>query len=191
MEDEKARALADVLGSKTCKKILDLLAESKELSEKEISQKLNAPINTIEYNLNKLLNAGLIEKAKRHFWSVKGKKVVLYTLSNKSIIIAPKSASRVSSKLKAILPAVILSGLGAVLVRQFFMLQATVRQSGADMVYTAAEKSLETAGESASAAQLASQSTILSSAVPQIWLWFLAGAIFALVILAVLNWRKF
>ena len=37
MEDEKAKHLAGVLGNKTCKKIIDLLSETKELSEKDLS----------------------------------------------------------------------------------------------------------------------------------------------------------
>ena len=55
----------------------------------EISVELNIPINTVEYNIKKLLNSGLIEK-KSFWWSVKGKKMPTYTVSNKRIIISPK-----------------------------------------------------------------------------------------------------
>ena len=89
LEDEQLKNMAEVLSNKTCKKILDLLAE-KNYSEADLAKDLGIPINTAEYNLKKLVNAGLIEKAKEHFWSVKGKKIPVYTLSNKKIIISPK-----------------------------------------------------------------------------------------------------
>ena len=86
LDVEKSKPLAEVLASKTCKEIINILAQE-ELSEKDISEKLNSPINTIEYNLKKLLKAELIEKSQNFFWSVKGKKIPTYKLSNKSIII--------------------------------------------------------------------------------------------------------
>ena len=197
MEDEKAKVLADVLGSKTCKRIIDLLAETKEVSEKEIAQKLDAPINTIEYNLKKLLGAGIIEKAKNYFWSTKGRKIDLYNLSNKSIIISPKSISRVSSKLKSILPAVIISGLGAVLVRQFILFKSmtkeVVSEKGTEAIYSTVDKVAGAMSSVPNAAQEFTQSagnTLISTSVSPAWLWFLSGAIFALFIFAILNWRK-
>ena len=60
LDDEKSKSIAEVLSSKICKEIINLLAQN-ELSEKDISERLNSPINTIEYNLKKLLKAELIE----------------------------------------------------------------------------------------------------------------------------------
>src|SRR3989344_5622785 len=88
LNDEKAKHLADVLSNETCKKILNLLAEN-ELSANKLSLALNLPLNTITYNIKKLLSSGLIEKS-RHFWSVKGKKIETYKLANKNIVISPK-----------------------------------------------------------------------------------------------------
>jgi len=87
--DENSKNIAEVLSSKTSKKILDFLGDIKEASEKDIADGLGSPINTIEYNLKKLEKAGFIKKSPKFFWSVKGRKIPLYKLSNKHIIISP------------------------------------------------------------------------------------------------------
>ncbi|MFH1310779.1 MAG: beta-propeller domain-containing protein [Nanoarchaeota archaeon] len=106
LDDDRSKKIAEVLGNKTCKKIIDHLVETKEASEKDISDKLNIPINTIEYNLKKLLDSGLIEKTKNFFWSKKGKKIDIYKLANKHIVISPKSKPDLSV-LKTILPIIV------------------------------------------------------------------------------------
>ena len=113
LEDEKAGKLANVLASKTSKRILDLLAE-KELSESEIAKELKMPLNTADYNIKNLLKTGLIEE-KRHFWSVKGKKIPVYKLANKYIVISPKK----SRKITGILPVVIISTIFSIFILWF------------------------------------------------------------------------
>ncbi|MDP2926063.1 MAG: beta-propeller domain-containing protein [Nanoarchaeota archaeon] len=109
IDDERSKDIADVLGNKTCKKILNYLADIKEASEKDISDALNMPINTVEYNLKKLVKSGLVEKTKNFFWSVKGKKIQMYKLAKKHIIISPKSTRPNIEKLKTILPVVFIA----------------------------------------------------------------------------------
>lgn len=89
IDDPRAGAIAEVMSNKTAKKILSLIAE-KELSESDIASELKLPLNTVGYNIDKLLKSGLIEKSKTFFWSVKGKKIPTYKLSNKKILISPK-----------------------------------------------------------------------------------------------------
>ena len=60
LDDERSKKVAEVLGNKTCKKILDHLSETKEASEKDIADALGIPINTTEYNLKKLIGVGLV-----------------------------------------------------------------------------------------------------------------------------------
>ncbi len=118
MDDPRSKKVAEVLGNKTCKKILDYLAENTEKSEEDISKELKVPINTIEYNLKKLLESGLVEKAKNFFWSKRGKKIDLYKLAKKHIIISPKHTRPNMKNLKTILPvfATILAVLLIVLI---------------------------------------------------------------------------
>lgn len=105
LNDDKAGHIAEVLKNKTCKKILDFLAEIKEVSEKDIADALKMPINTVEYNLNKLIKSGLAEKTKNFFWSVKGKKIPMYKLARKHIIISPNKSPSINY-LKTILPVI-------------------------------------------------------------------------------------
>jgi len=107
LDDERAEKIAEVIGNKSCKKILDYLSE-RESNETEISKELHMPLNTVDYNIKKLLKAGLIKEGS-HWWSVKGKKIPLYKVSNKHIVISPKKMT--PSKLKGILPLVLVSAV--------------------------------------------------------------------------------
>lgn len=88
LEDKRLKDVAESITNKTCNKILQYLIE-KTATVSDISEDLKLPINTIDYNIKKLLRAGLIE-SNSHWWSVKGKKMPAYKISNKEIIIKPK-----------------------------------------------------------------------------------------------------
>lgn len=184
MDDERSKKIAEVLGNKTSKKIIDLLAENSELSEKDISDKLGLPLNTTEYNLKKLLESELVEKTKNFFWSRKGKKIPMYRLSDKSIIISPKS-SRVSSKLKSLLPAVLVSGVGAFLIKLFTKKQTLVQDASEQALLFSSQKSLE-----ATMAEAATEGSTILISQPQYWQWFLAGSLLIILIFAIFNWRR-
>ncbi len=87
--DPRTSKVAEALSNKTCVKILDLLA-LEELTASDIANRLNIPLNTTGYNLEKLIAAGLVEKSSSFFWSVKGKKTPVYKVANRKIIISPK-----------------------------------------------------------------------------------------------------
>ena len=106
LNDERSKRVAEVLKSDTCKKILDYLAENKNKSEEDIAKDLTMPINTVEYNLKKLLDSGLVEKSKDFFWSKRGKKINLYKPANRHIIISPKKRPDMNL-LKSIIPVII------------------------------------------------------------------------------------
>jgi len=108
LNDERSSHVAEVLKNKTAKKILDFFGDIREASEKDISDKLNMPINTVEYNLKKLLKSGLVEKTKNFFWSVKGKKIPMYKLAKKHIIISPSKKPSLSY-IKSLLPVFIIA----------------------------------------------------------------------------------
>jgi len=187
MEDDRAKNLARVLGNKTCKKIIDFLSE-KEASEKDIADSLKVPINTIEYNLKKLLEAELIEKSRNFFWSRKGKRIDVYKLSNKSIIIAPKN-SEVSSKLKSLLPAVFLTGAITFLIYAYEktkLVSTNVLQKGAEVSVTNADNFYSSPVEES----VRFTATNIFTQPHPVWIWFLAGALLSLLIISIVNWRK-
>ena len=90
IDDEISKKVAEAISNPTCKKVLNYIADNKEKSEEDIAKDLAMPINTVEYNLKKLLNSGLIEKSKDFFWSKRGKKINLYKAANRHIVISPK-----------------------------------------------------------------------------------------------------
>ncbi|GBE20578.1 beta propeller domain protein [archaeon BMS3Abin17] len=103
LNDEKSKKVAEVIGNKTCKKILNHLSETKEASEKDIADTLGIPLNTTEYNLKKLMGVGLVEKTKNFFWSKKGRKIPMYKVAKKHIVISPRSKPTLTA-LKTIIP---------------------------------------------------------------------------------------
>lgn len=110
IEDPRASSIAEAMANKTCKKILSMLAE-KEMSASEIASSLNIPLNTAGYNIDKLMKAGLIEEVKGFFWSVKGKRIPVYRISNKKILISPKRMAAPIAMIAAIIGAIVLIAL--------------------------------------------------------------------------------
>ena len=108
LNDEKSAKVAEVLKNKTCKKIINHLGDVKEASEKDISDACNIPMNTVGYNIKNLIKAGLVEKTKNFFWSVKGKKIKMYKLARKHIIISPSKKPNLSY-LKGLLPVILIA----------------------------------------------------------------------------------
>lgn len=108
LQDSKSKEIADILGNKTARKILDYLAEH-DSSETNISKELKLPISTVHYNVQKLLKNKIIE-VKDFFWSEKGNKINLYRVARKLIVIAPKYA-RGYETLKSLIPAILIGVL--------------------------------------------------------------------------------
>lgn len=106
IDDESSKKVAEVISNPTCKKILNYIADNKEKSEEDIAKDLGIPINTVEYNLKKLLDSGLVEKSNKFFWSKRGKKINLYKPANRHIIISPKKRPDMNL-LKSIVPVII------------------------------------------------------------------------------------
>ncbi|VVB82121.1 Uncharacterised protein [uncultured archaeon] len=181
LDDSKSKEISEILGSKTCKKIINYLSENKEASEKDLSVLLKLPINTIEYNLKKLISSGFIQKRKNFFWSKKGKKISMYELSNKSIVISHKKPN--IEKLKSIIPAFILTAAGTFAVWAYQNIK-TIRQSSVTDMGAGgiANNFLYKAAEAAP--------TLISSQPTPLWAWFLAGALLSILIISIINWRK-
>jgi DNA-binding Lrp family transcriptional regulator len=203
LEDSKSKAIAEVISSKTCKKIINYLAGNKEASQKDLSDNLNIPLNTLDYNIKKLLDSGFVQKRKNFFWSKKGKKIIMYELSNKSIVFSPKKSS--GEKIKSILPAFILTLAGTFAIWVFEKIKYSAQNAvshGRDAVAYAEDYSEEllekvagttaSSGASESVPQFtnAVQNTILNPHPTPLWAWFLVGALLAILIISIVNWRK-
>ena len=171
VNDARAGKIAEVISNKTSKKILTLLADN-ELSESEIAGKLDLPANTVNYNIKKLVESGLIEK-KSFLWSAKGRRVPIYRVSNKKIVISPKPI------LKGVLPAVLISGLIAFGIKLL-----------TDMQYAGYKAVSESGAEAVSVTSGSDALYNLLASVPNSWAWFFIGALTALLIYVLWNWFK-
>lgn len=86
--DERAQKIAKAMGSPTAGEILQLLAE-KPQSLTDITERLSLPMNTAKYHVENLLDAGVISVADTKY-SVKGRTVKIYTLTDQLLIVAPR-----------------------------------------------------------------------------------------------------
>lgn len=195
MEDSKTKSLADVLGSKTCKKIIDYLADHDEASQKDLSDALNIPMNTMDYNMKKLLDSGLIQKRKNFFWSKKGKKIVMYELSNKSIVISPKKSF--GNKMKTLIPGFMLAAVGSFAVWVYGKIRAGFGnlklENEGGTVMSEGIKGLDVpssvSGEMADV-MITHANDVFQCSPSQTWMYFLAGALLILFTYSIINWRK-
>jgi len=173
LNDPRTALIADAISNKTCKKILELLSE-KDFSEGDLAKELKIPMNTVGYNVKKLMDAGLIEKTSSFFWSVRGKKIPTYKLSNRKIVIMPKRIQ------KGVIPALLVSIVGAVGIKLFYDNGfSSSRQIVSDNLPAVSEKA---SGFLSTSADGAIQTTSGIFAV-QPWVWFLFGAWIALIVL--------
>ena len=173
LDDPRAAKVAEVISNPTCKKILYVLAD-REMSESEIASTINAPLNTVGYNVKKLVESGLVEKTSGVLWSVKGKRIVRYKVSGKRIVISPKQ------RVRGVIPAII-AALGVAGVAQWMSFAEKSVISETAPLYAASERAVDVAMPLQSAAE----STGFGPAI-----WVIIGAIVFAVVLAIANWRK-
>jgi DNA-binding transcriptional ArsR family regulator len=96
--EERAQKIAKAMGSQTASDILRLLAVGPK-SLTDITDTLAVPMNTAKYHVENLLDAGLILVTDTKY-SVKGREVKLYSLTNQLLIVAPRQADLRSLLLK-------------------------------------------------------------------------------------------
>lgn len=189
MEDSKIKKISNVISNESCRKILDCLS-NKEATETELAEKLHIPISTVHYNLQQLMETGLISANEYHY-SQKGKEVSHYKLANKYIIIAPKNAFGIKERLKDILPVALIAAGTAGIIQALTKYYS--RASAAPELMAAKTAIVEEATDSVAALSQATpaMAETMHAAQPNIALWFLGGALFALLIyLSISSFRK-
>lgn len=96
--DERAQKIAKAMGSQTANEILQILGEGPK-SLTDITERLNIPMNTAKYHVENLLDAGLIGVEQTRY-SIKGREVKIYTLTNQLLVVAPRQVNARSLLLK-------------------------------------------------------------------------------------------
>jgi DNA-binding transcriptional ArsR family regulator len=118
LNDEQAEVLGKIIANKTSRKILNLLAK-KPQTESDIARELKIPISTIDYNIKQLLKARLIQ-TKDYFWSEKGNKMPIYSLSKKLVLIAPQGTNIMKNKIKNLFPVLLITFGISVAIRMVY-----------------------------------------------------------------------
>ncbi len=200
--DEKSKKLANVVGNETSVKILDYLSEKEEASESEVSKNLKISISTVHYNLQQLKKVGLVE-VKEFKWSEKGREIDLYKLAKKYIVIAPKESKGLKTRLKGILPVAIIAAIigGVIQVYNYnkrFISSSFARIGDVEVFSSGvSEKVAMESGDLAGVAMTDVAPNVTASA-PEVivkvasnnGLWFVIGALFALVVYLIWNYRR-
>ena len=183
LEEKESKKLAQIISNNSSRKILAYLT-NKTATESELSKKLNIPISTVHYNLKHLLKTGLVDSKEYHY-SEKGKEVNHYSLAKKYIIIAPKT-SGIKTRLRSILPMVIIIIAGAAIIQFFSSLFTGANfgiQKSADVAQLAFEEAEMTAIPTVDAVSTAA--TGLPIAV-----WFLIGGIVVILTYLIISLIK-
>lgn len=84
---EDSRKIARLLSNETSIRILKLLGK-KAMSAGDLADELKVRLNTLKYNLDSLLKAGLI-RVRQVKWSRKGREIKIYEAVEKVIILLP------------------------------------------------------------------------------------------------------
>lgn len=179
LDQERSKHIANLLSNDTSRKILDCLAE-KEMSETDISNKLNTPISTIHYNVQNLLKSNLIE-IMNFMYSEKGNKINLYKVTKKMILIVPKN---MELKGLALMTGLSLVASAIIYIATKNPLTALTMPATQQMAKSAMDESM------LSGIAVSESSQQLISTVPNYALWFMAGSIFAIALYAIINYIK-
>ena len=191
LDEHRSKELAQVISNETSRKILDYLSSKEDVSETDICKAMSLPVSTVHYNVQHLLKVGLIE-SKEFKWSEKGKKVDLYNVAKKLIVIAPKGSSEgFMEKLKGIMPAALVAVLGSAAIYSYQRLGSAVVTSevadaGSEMMLKSVAPMLEAAPARMMAADVA-QSAVTE---PNYALWFLLGSLFALFVMLMYQYLR-
>jgi len=85
---EDSRKIARILSNETSIRILKLL-DRKSMSAADIADELGIRLNTLKYNLDSLLEVGLV-RVRQVKWSRKGREIKVYETAGKTIILLPE-----------------------------------------------------------------------------------------------------
>jgi len=197
LEDSKAKKVANIVSNDSCRKILDYLAEH-EATESELAEKLDVPISTVHYNLQQLMESGLIATEEFHY-SQKGKEVSHYKLANKYIIITPKKVFGIKEKLKSILPVGLATVVTAGIIQYVTKFMPGKGSVAQDVMMARAPAEAMGAGgpvleKAVEEAVPATQEVITEGVVPLLFqniaFWFLLGAVFALAMYILVSFIR-
>ncbi|HJH27130.1 MAG TPA: hypothetical protein C5S37_10285 [Methanophagales archaeon] len=116
LNDKNSKKISQIISNDTARNILEAIA-SEPLSASEIAKKLRIPLTTVQYNLDKLNDAGLA-KVERTKYSEKMKEVKIYAPQRKFVVIVPEKTNKkdVIATLKRYLTVIFFAEAGSGLI---------------------------------------------------------------------------
>ncbi len=206
---KKSKAITQTVSNDTAMEIMELLAEG-PMSTSGVAEKLNIPLTTAQYNIEKLMEAGLVKIARTKY-SEKGREVKLYEAMNRAIIILPgkTGAGAVMDALKRYIIVLPIVAVASILVEYLVPLtqnspvmdESAKSTGGTYLMNSAASPTasvapavaypppLPTAEAVRSVWDQASQS--VTPIVQHTGLWFFAGCLLVILLLVVLEYARY
>jgi len=184
--DERAQKIAKAMASQTANDILTLLAAGTK-SLTDITEQLNIPLTTVKYHTENLLDAGLLTVSETRY-SIKGREVRMYALTDQILIVAPKQTDIRSLLLKySSLFGIVIAGTLAIVALAPLLFSQTANEA-APMMATR-----ETSGAGLYAAKAMADTGIVQEVSPDLALAFFCGGAFVIFVLLCYEaylWKK-
>ncbi len=208
---KKSKAITQTVSNDTAMEIMELLADG-PMSTSGVAEKLNIPLTTAQYNIEKLMEAGLARIARTKY-SEKGREVKLYEAMNRAIIILPgkSGAGAVMDALKRYLIVLPIVAVASVLVEYLVpltrssyspALDESAKSTGGTYLMNSAASPTATAVPAAAypspvptaeavrgVLDQASQSVV--PIVQHTGLWFFAGCLLVILLLVILEYARY
>ena len=128
---KESKKITQVITNDTARQIMELLAED-SMSASDIATQLGVPLTTIKYNLENLVDVGLI-KIERIKYSEKGRQVKVYAPIRKLIVLVPEKTDSntimdvLKKYLGVVFAAVFASGLVEMITRSDGVVNSTLK----------------------------------------------------------------
>lgn len=190
---EKSKKIRQILSNETSIKIISSLQE-KSMSATQLSELLSIPLNTVAYNLNMLVENGLIY-VKQIKYSEKGREIKIYDAPQKAIIFVPETSSKSSlmaliQRYAAVLVVAAGIGFGFEYAYKYFFNgeeNLTVRLSGECLKYRGSGNGVCGFFDFVLSC-LSHPSEFAYYLLSHEYFWFLSGCLITVLLLFVLNW---
>ena len=136
---DESKKITQVITNDTARQIMELLAEQ-SMSASDIAKQLDVPLTTIKYNLENLVDVGLV-KIERIKYSEKGRQVKVYAPVRKLIVLVPEKLGNASitevlkKYLGVILTAVFASGFIELLTGRFTSSESVMPDGNAQRIF--------------------------------------------------------
>ena len=187
---EESKKITQTLSNDSARRVLELLTDN-AMSASEIACELDTPLTTVKYNLNALIESGLIT-IKQTKWSSKGRKIKIYAPAHKLIVVVPDKTDRKSvvdilrRYLGVLLGATVVSG-----IIEVWQYRPSLRGAPSAVMEETAKRGIPVPTQAPATKDVGMPSIDLSQMLgSHPGVWFLFGCIFVVVLLVLMESRR-